>query len=261
MAEPEIWGGNLIKLSHGGLKGWKKRYFVLEAGRLFYYDKLSKIPDGIKPTSKPLATSSLFQVIFQLIENADVSEASRHRLYLTNPDGGMDLTLGCSKIDEALEWKIHFEKHIEFANRSPEAIAPSEEVARRIFHSVCSFPPSILFFMFPPSPSLFRKILRTPHQTQSVFHPMEVLLLRERTSPSLPPSTDFVSFALCQQSEEIVSLPEEGWSLLSVPPSPPSSRLLLTRPPLEETKSWSRSGLGRQHRMEREATIWSLIDV
>jgi hypothetical protein len=136
MAEPEIWGGHLIKLSHGGLKGWKKRYFVLEAGRLFYYDKLTKIPEGIKPTTKPLATSSLFQVTFQLIENADASEASRHRLYLTSTDGAMDLTLGCQKIDEALQWKNHFEEHITFANRSPDAIAPTEEVVRRIFHSV-----------------------------------------------------------------------------------------------------------------------------
>lgn len=135
--EPEIWGGHLVKLSHGGLKGWKKRYFVLESGRLFYYDKMKKPPQQIKPLGiKPLATSSLYQVTLQFIENADHSESSRHHIYLTNNDGGMDLTLGCSNITDALLWKEYFEKHINYANKKPESIAPSEEVVRRIFHSV-----------------------------------------------------------------------------------------------------------------------------
>jgi hypothetical protein len=137
-AEPEIWGGNIIKHSHGGLKGWKKRYFLLESGRLFYYDKISN-PKQIKPPGnmKPLATNSLYQVLIQFIENADVSEASRHRIYLTNTDGNLDLTLGYHSLSEALEWKEHFQKHIDYANNNPEHIAPSQEVARRIFRSVC----------------------------------------------------------------------------------------------------------------------------
>ena len=143
-SSPSNFGGNLLKLSHNGLKGWKRRYFLLHDGRLSYYEKITnnKLLINYKPNNslKPLQTTSLNRVTLQYIENCENSEQTRHHFYLHSSENNLDLTLGISDINEAREWKLYFEKHIEFATNYPNLISTPEEIVKRrisgIFRSV-----------------------------------------------------------------------------------------------------------------------------
>lgn len=111
---PPICLGYLLKLGHL-MKNWRKRFFVLEMGRLTYFEKPSgkdAPPYGVNQKGCMVLTN------VQLQESDQESERNSNvlnQIYLVNEDSGKDLLLSASDYQDAQRWKEALQAHILFA--------------------------------------------------------------------------------------------------------------------------------------------------
>lgn len=112
-APPPICTGYLTKLGHL-IKSWKKRYFILEMGRLKYYEKQSSDSSflGIKQKGCMVLTNVQLQESEQ--ENEKDSDII-NQIYLIHIDSGKDLLLAADDYRDAQRWKEALREHILFA--------------------------------------------------------------------------------------------------------------------------------------------------
>jgi hypothetical protein len=113
-APPPVCLGHLTKLGHR-MKNWKKRFFVLEMGRLTYFEKPSgkdTSPYGVSQKGCMVLTNVQLQESDQDAErNADVL----NQIYLLHEDTGKDLLLSAADYQDAQRWKEALQAHILFA--------------------------------------------------------------------------------------------------------------------------------------------------
>jgi hypothetical protein len=111
---PPICLGYLTKLGHL-MKSWRKRFFVLEMGRLTYFEKPSgkdTSPYGVNQKGCMVLTNVQLQESDQESErNSDVL----NQIYLVNEDSGKDLLLSAADYQDAQRWKEALQAHILFA--------------------------------------------------------------------------------------------------------------------------------------------------
>lgn len=111
---PSICTGYLTKLGHV-IKSWKKRYFVLEMGRLTYYEKQSNKdipPYGINQKGCLVLTNVQLQ---ESDQDNDKNNEGLNQIYLVHIDTGKDLLLSADDYSEAQRWKEALRSHILFA--------------------------------------------------------------------------------------------------------------------------------------------------
>lgn len=97
------------------MKSWRKRFFVLEMGRLTYFEKPSgkdASPYGVNQKGCMVLTNVQLQESDQDAErNSDIL----NQIYLVNVDNGKDLLLSASDYQDAQRWKDALQAHILFA--------------------------------------------------------------------------------------------------------------------------------------------------
>jgi hypothetical protein len=97
------------------MKSWRKRFFVLEMGRLTYFEKPSgkdASPYGVSQKGCMVLTNVQLQESDQESErNSDVL----NQIYLVNEDSGKDLLLSAADYQDAQRWKEALQAHILFA--------------------------------------------------------------------------------------------------------------------------------------------------
>jgi len=119
---PETLTGYLMKQGHD-VRNWRKRYFVLESGRLSYYEKSSgknEHPYG----SRIKGSLSLQYVVAHLGEEKDTHDSHGNRIYLVDNSSGADLLISAADYEEAVLWNSLINKHIQFAKEYPDNIIP-----------------------------------------------------------------------------------------------------------------------------------------
>lgn len=97
------------------MKSWRKRFFVLEMGRLTYFEKPSgkdASPYGVNQKGCMVLTNVQLQESDQDSErNSDML----NQIYLVNIDSGKDLLLSAADYQDAQRWKEALQAHILFA--------------------------------------------------------------------------------------------------------------------------------------------------
>lgn len=95
---------------HGIVRNWKKRYVVLEAGKLSYYtDALESYPYGEH------MKGSLELVNTELV--SDLTKMNEKQIYVETYSGEKSLLLECETIEEAKIWRQILLVHINYSNK------------------------------------------------------------------------------------------------------------------------------------------------
>jgi hypothetical protein len=111
---PPICLGHLTKLGHV-LKNWKKRFFVLEMGRLTYFEKPSGKdvpPYGVSQKGCMVLTNVQLQ---ESVQEGERNSEVLNQIYLVHEDSGKDLLLSAADYQDAQRWKDALQAHILFA--------------------------------------------------------------------------------------------------------------------------------------------------
>jgi len=125
MSTPALKKGWMKKERRGGaLKNWNKRWFVLEAGIIKYYEKeLAQPPFG---DSLKGELSLLSAVIDQV-----KGKCTDKQIYITSGSGDKDqLLMECETVEDANGWSVAINEHIRFMNPSSTATAIAEAKAK-----------------------------------------------------------------------------------------------------------------------------------
>jgi hypothetical protein len=119
---PPVCLGYLTKLGHM-VKSWKKRYFVLEMGRLTYFEKAVIAKDTSSPSLSP--PYGVNQKGCMVLTNVQLQESDQeddrnpsnvmNQIYLVHMDTGKDLLLSAPDYQDAQRWKEALQAHILFA--------------------------------------------------------------------------------------------------------------------------------------------------
>jgi hypothetical protein len=120
MQSPPLKIGWLQKQGHF-VKNWKRRYFVLEMGRLQYFEK--KCPKEAPPygiNSKGCITMSNMDMLEPEVDEKNAEDANK--IYLFDQVTGKDLLVSAADVIECLEWKNALKLHISFATQYPQLV-------------------------------------------------------------------------------------------------------------------------------------------
>lgn len=118
MSGPPLVTGYLKKQGHV-VRNWKRRFFVLEQGRLTYFEKTSgkeQPPYGINPKGCLVVGG------MELQEPEEPTEEDRTKIYLIDVNTGKDLLVSAASESEASMWKEALYKHISFAQYNPSLV-------------------------------------------------------------------------------------------------------------------------------------------
>ena len=128
MTSPQLLTGWLQKQGHF-VRNWKKRFFVLEMGRLQYFEKKSP------KEGPPYGVNSKGCILMTHIElqEPDVDEANSedaNKIYLMDTESGKDLLVAASDYKECQIWKETLQAHIRFARFNPDLVLqPGDDYA------------------------------------------------------------------------------------------------------------------------------------
>ena len=142
-AAPPLKRGWLKKLSRGGLvKNWQTRYFVLNNGKLLYYqEQLDRFPYGdilkvsfFRMYHVFLAISSLHLQgdleLFDATISKDIKKFSDKQIYIISRKGQKDLLVEADSAYEAKDWMDSIAAHIQYANSNPSVVGNDSFVDR-----------------------------------------------------------------------------------------------------------------------------------
>lgn len=121
---PRLKKGILKKQSRGEnfFKNWRSRYFVLDEGVLFYYEK--KLDTNEMPFGENLkGKMDLFDAII-----IDIKESVFHRMYIVcNFGKGNDILLEANTAEDLVGWKKAIKAHIAYAKTKGSSSVPVED--------------------------------------------------------------------------------------------------------------------------------------
>lgn len=121
MSAPKMKAGWLKKKSRGGLiKNWQRRYFVLNDGKISYFEKRAESPpygEGFKGSMPITATTVCVWASDEKGADAGNHEEARRRLYIKDSASKdeKDMLVETEDDLDAREWKEAIGKHIEHA--------------------------------------------------------------------------------------------------------------------------------------------------
>ena len=122
MPAPKMKAGWLKKKSRGGLiKNWQRRYFVLNDGKLSYFEKRSEAPpygEALKGAMALTATTVCCWASEEKGADAGNHDESRRRLYMKDSASKDEKDMLIEAEDEldAKEWLDAVAKHIQYAS-------------------------------------------------------------------------------------------------------------------------------------------------
>lgn len=124
---PQGLAGFLKKRGHI-IRNWKRRYFVLEAGRLTYYQ--SAVEEGYTRTgTKLLGSMALTGVDMEVDKHVNAAWEDVGRVYISDVVTGVDLMLQIPA-DVIEMWMKGLQEHLEFACRCPLMVAGIPEATK-----------------------------------------------------------------------------------------------------------------------------------
>ena len=128
MSSPPLMTGWLQKQGHF-VRNWKKRFFVLEMGRLQYFEKRSP------KEGPPYGVNSKGCILMKHIELQEPDVDERHsedanKIYLMDTETGKDLLVAANDYNESQMWKEALQAHIRFARFNPDLVLqPGDDFA------------------------------------------------------------------------------------------------------------------------------------
>jgi hypothetical protein len=121
MATPPSHTGWLKKQGHV-VRNWKRRFFVLERGRISYFD-------SDKQGSALKGSLCLENVDMRISNSSDGGDKNADcRIYLIDLSVGKDLLLIADTAVEAIIWKEALSSNIDFAKSSPDLVVSTTEM-------------------------------------------------------------------------------------------------------------------------------------